>query len=214
MAAYLKKMPEGVRITDDPKLQALCRYHPTRRFPNPAVFVLHRRPPYFTLALCVEARTGGYVDFSWIRCLENFYGAYDKDKVGRANILAALRNEAFKSEAMQKARAGLGSVCDRCKLACAKMVVDHAEKPFARIVDEFLAHKGVAMDDLKVRGSKTGFRLRKMGREWRKFHDLNATLVGLCAKCNGSLGSRGYRHTKAPMVEAHNDAVGASECPV
>ena len=93
MAAYIKKMPEGVRITEDAKLQGLCGFHPTRKFPVPAVFVLHRRPPYFTQALCVEARSGGYVDFSWIRCLENLYGAYSSEKTARSNTLAALRNE-------------------------------------------------------------------------------------------------------------------------
>lgn len=210
VAAYLKKMPEGVRITDDARLQALVRYHPTRKFPNPAVFVLHRRAPYFTLALCVEARTGGYVDLSWIKCLQHLYGAYDKGKSLRADTLAALRNEAFRSEAMQKARAGLGTVCGQCKAVCAKLVVDHAEKPFARIVDEFLAHKGLPLEGLKVRGSKGGFRLRKFGREWRRFHDRNATLVGLCALCNGRLGSRGYRHTKASGAAALQDD-GASE---
>lgn len=209
MAAYLNKMPVDVRIADDPKLQALSRHHPTRKFPVEAVFVLRRIPPYFTLALCVEARTGGYVDFSWIRCIENLYGAFSKEKVARANILSALRNEAHMSAAMRKARAGLGDTCDRCKARCPKLVVDHAEMPFAQIVDEFLRSKEMELTELKVRGSRGhGFRLRKFGRDWRKFHDKNAILVGLCAHCNGSLGSRGYRHgtTKAKTADG-NDPV-------
>jgi hypothetical protein len=39
--------------------------------------------------------------------------------------------------------------------------------------------------------------MTKLGKAWRQFHDENAVLEGLCAKCNGSLGSRGYRRTKA-----------------
>ena len=101
---------------------------------------------------------------------------------------------------MQEARAKLGSECARCGEPCPKLVVDHAEKPFARIVDEFLVERGLTLTELRVRGSKAGFRLRKHGRDWRKFHDANAVLVGLCAKCNGSLGSRGYRHTKASVT--------------
>ena len=109
--------------------------------------------------------------------------------------------QAFVSAAMQEARARLGGVCARCGEACPKLVVDHAEKPFARIVDEFLHERGLELSALRVRGSKACFRLRKHGRDWRKFHDANSVLVGLCAKCNGSLGSRGYRHTKATAVD-------------
>jgi hypothetical protein len=211
MAEYVRKLPVDVRLTGDPKLQALARHHPTRKFPAEPVFVLRRRPPYFTLALCAEARTGGYVDFSWVRCVENLYGAFSRDKVDRANILSALRNEAHASGAMRKARAGLGDTCDRCKAKCAKLVVDHADMPFAQIVDEFLAKKHLDLMQLKVRGSRGhGFRLRKLGRDWRRFHDSKATLVGLCARCNGSLGSRGYRHatTKAPAVDADGAVPG------
>ena len=72
---------------------------------------------------------------------------------------------------MQEARAKLGSECARCGEPCPKLVVDHAEKPFARIVDEFLVERGLTLTELRVRGSKAGFRLRKHGRDWRKFHD-------------------------------------------
>ena len=198
MSEYLKTVSEGVRIVNDTKLQALCQFHPIRHFPSSVVFSLRRCAPYYSLALYVEAKSGGYVDFSWIKCVDNLYGGYNKDKVKRSNTLAALRNEAFRSTAMQEVRSGLGDVCTRCEIKCKKLVVDHAEKPFAQIVDEFLESQGAVLNDLKVRGSRSdGFRLRGLGRAWRKFHDEHATLVGLCAKCNCSLGSRGYRHTKA-----------------
>ena len=97
---------------------------------------------------------------------------------------------------MQKAREELGTVCARCGKVCRKLVVDHDVKPFVQILDEFLRENSLSLEDLKIRGSKTGFRLRKLGRRWRKFHDANATLVGICAQCNGSLNSRGYRLPK------------------
>lgn len=198
VSAYLKTIPEEKRIVDDAKLQALSLHHPTRRFSSGVVFMLRRCPPFYTPALYVEARSGGFLDFSWVKCIDNLYGGYSKEKTRRANTLSALRNEAFQSDAMQAARAGLGDVCDRCTKKCAKLVVDHADKPFAQIVDEFLASQDLVLMDVKIRGSRTnGFRMRRLGKAWRKFHDENATLVGLCAKCNCSLGSRGYRHTKA-----------------
>jgi len=196
MSAYLKTMPVDVYMLD-PKLQALCQFHPTRKFPSDGVrFVMAVRPPFFTKSLFFAARTGGLLDLSWVRCIENLYGSYTAEKNRRANTLSALRNEAFKSKAMQKARESLGQVCARCEKTCKKLVVDHDVKPFVQIMDEFLKETGVSLEELKIRGSKNGFRLKKLGRKWRKFHDRNATLVGICAKCNGSLNSRGYRLEK------------------
>jgi hypothetical protein len=198
MSAHLKTVTEGVRLEDDLRLQSLSQFHPNRKFPPNTVFVLRRCEPYFTRALYVVAKSGGFVDFSWIKCVANLYGKYDRDRVRRDNTHSALRNEAFNSDAMQEARGNLGSVCAHCKKRCPKLVVDHAGKPFAQIVDEFLASKGMALGDLTIRGSRTdGFRMTRLGKAWRQFHDENAVLEGLCAKCNGSLGSRGYRRTKA-----------------
>ena len=94
MSAYLKTMPMDVYM-QDPKLQALCQFHPTRKFPVSVEmrFVLSARPPYNTKSLFFEARTGGLMDLSWVRCIENLYGSYTKEKNQRANTLAALRNE-------------------------------------------------------------------------------------------------------------------------
>ena len=207
MSEYLKSIPEGSRLADDTRLQALSQFHPNKRFPQNVVFVLRRCEPYFALALHVEAKTGGLVDFSWIKCVENLYGGYDRDRMRRSNTLNALRNEAFKSTAMQEARARLGNVCPRCETRCSKLVVDHAGKPFAQIVDEFLASMDMVLEDLKIRGGKPGgFRLMRLGKAWRQFHDENAVLEGLCARCNCSLGSRGYRHTEAEASEETNAA--------
>ena len=198
ISEYLKQIREEERLVDNEILKHLAQFHPSRSFPLSAIFVLRRCPPFYTPALYVEAKCGGYVDFSWIKCVENLYGSYDKDRTKRSNTLSALRNEAFRSDMMQDARAKLGNECDRCKTRCQKLVLDHADKPFARIVDEFLEQSEMSLGQLKIKGSRhNGFRLARLGRAWRKFHDQNAVLVGLCAKCNCSLGSRGYKHTKA-----------------
>jgi len=95
MSAYLKTMPVDVYM-QDPRLQALCQFHPTRKFPAEEMrFVLSARPPYNTKSLFFEARTGGLMDLSWVRCIENLYGSYTKEKNQRANTLAALRNEVY-----------------------------------------------------------------------------------------------------------------------
>jgi hypothetical protein len=194
VSEHLKTFPVDTRFEDE-WMQALVQYHPNKSYPAArVVFAICARPPYFTRSLFVEARTGGLVDCSWVKCVANLYGKYDKGKETKQKVLAALRNEAFQSDAMQEARNQLGNKCSKCEKTCKQMVVDHSGKPFAQIVDEFL--DGAALSSLKVRFCKGTFRLstRAMSKAWRAFHDEEATLEGLCAKCNCSLGSRGYRH--------------------
>jgi hypothetical protein len=198
VSAHLSRMPVDNRFGDE-WLAALVQYHPNKKFPVVnVVFVICARPPYFTRSLFVEARTGGLIDCSWIKCIANLYGDYDTDKQVKTKVLAALRNEAFMSKAMQAARSNLGNQCARCQKECKRLVVDHCKKPFAKIVDEFLESQGETLASLKVRFSKGTFKLstRAMSKAWRSFHDDEAELEGLCVKCNCSLGSRGYRHEK------------------
>ena len=196
LSQHLKTMPIDTRFSDK-WMQALVQYHPTRSYPAAnVVFALCARPPYFTRSLFVEARTGGLIDCSWVKCIENLYGDYDTDRQARTKVLAALRNEAFNSSAIQEAREHMGNRCCRCQKTCKRLVVDHCGKPFARIVDEFLEAQGETLTSLKVRFSKGTFKLntRAMSKAWRSFHDEEARFEGLCARCNCSLGSRGYRH--------------------
>lgn len=207
VAAYLKTLPVDVRLSGDVRLQALGAQHPTRKIPTEAVFVVGRKAPFHTLALHVESRTGGYVDFSWVKCVENFYGQHSRQKDVRGYTLSALRSEAARSKASQEARNALGDVCSRCHARCHRLVLDHAGMPFAQIVDEFLKLKGLNLEQLRIKGTRRGgFRLAKFGRAWRKFHDEHAQLEGLCAHCNGSLGSRGYRHVKSDAIKAATPA--------
>jgi hypothetical protein len=198
VSAHLSALPIDTRFSDK-WMEALVQYHPNKSYPaTGVVFAICARPPYHTRALFVEARTGGLIDCSWIKCIANLYGDYDTEKQAKTRVLSALRNEAFKSKAMQTARESLGNQCFRCQKICKRLVVDHSKKPFAKIVDEFLESQGETLTSLKVRFSRGTFKLstRAMSKAWRSFHDDEATLEGLCVKCNCSLGSRGYRHTK------------------
>ena len=198
VSAHLKTMPVDTRFGDK-WMEALVQHHPNKSFPAAnVVFALCSRPPYYTRSLFVEARTGGLIDCSWIKCIANLYGGYDTDKQARTKVLSALRNEAFNSAAMKEARASLGNKCCRCQKTCKRLVVDHSGKPFAKIVDEFLEAQGETLASLKVRFSKGTFKLktRAMSKAWRSFHDDEAVFEGLCVQCNCSLGSRGYRHAK------------------
>ena len=197
VSAYISTFPIDQRFVDK-KLEALIHHHPGKSFSSPSpdqpiTFALCSRPPYYTKSLFVESRSGGLIDCSWRKCVANFFGKYNKGRETRVHVLNALRNEAFRSEKMKAARDALGHTCADCGKVCVKLVVDHAGMPFAQIVDEFVAKKKVGLESLLVRYAKGAFRLRSGGKIWRQFHDEKAELVGLCAKCNMRLGSRGYR---------------------
>jgi hypothetical protein len=201
VSAHISTLPFGERFSDS-KLAALIRHHPGKTFPSPShdsavTFALRARPPYHTKALFVESRAGGFIDCSWKKCVANFFGKYSKEKTTRSRALNALRNEAFSSDKMKAARGALGSRCAECGKACRKLVVDHAGMPFAQIVDEYVADGGTTVQALPVCFVHGAYRLRSGGKAWQSFHDERAELVGLCAKCNMRLGSRGYRSARA-----------------
>lgn len=135
------------------------------------------------------------MDCSWVKCIENLYGKYSAEKQRKSRVLHAFRNEAFLSAKMQSARENLGTKCARCEKDCRRLVVDHAGKPFVQIMDEFMLARDETTESIRVRYTKGSFRLRTraVSKAWRAFHDSEADLVGLCAKCNCSLGARGYK---------------------
>ena len=206
VSAYISTLPISERFSDA-KLNALIQHHPRRTFQaDAATFALFARPPYYTKALFVESRSGGFIDCSWKKCIANFFGKYNKEQATRSRVLNALRNEAFGSAKMMEARAALGKKCADCGKGCRKLVVDHAGIPFAQIVDEYVDSKGVAISALPVRYYNGAYHLRTGGTAWRLFHDERAELVGLCAGCNMRLGSRGYRSVKKGRLDPSKDA--------
>lgn len=217
VSAHIRTLPFGERFSDS-KLAALIHHHPSKTFPSsshgsPVTFALRARPPYHTKALFVESRAGGFIDCSWKKCVANFFGKYSKEQAALSCVLNALRNEAFMSVKMRAAREALGTRCAECGKVCRKLVVDHAGMPFAQIVDQYVAAGGTTLQSLAVRFTHGAYRLRSGGKAWQAFHDERAELVGLCAKCNMSLGSRGYRRRARAETEAAAGAPPVSHTP-
>ena len=196
VSALVKAYKLNVAFQNE-ELAELVKHSPGRRIKNPTGFMKAKRPPYNRP--CLFALVGERkVDFSWVKCLRNLYDMHDKAKVKRQRAIAAFRVEAERCKSMVAAheRYDVGG-CDCCGKIC-KLAVDHDGKPFAQIVDEFLASKELTLEEvvLEWNGVAQGFRCRQLASGWHKWHDANATLVGLCRSCNSSKGSGGYRHKK------------------
>ena len=200
VSAHLKLFPVDARFTDK-GLNSLVQFHPNKKFPESITFIMCARPPYHTKALFVEARTGGLIECSWVKCIANLYGKFDGEKAKRTKGVNALRNDAFKSPAMQQAHEAYanGGKCAVCEQDHKRLDVDHDGKPFAMIADEFMAQNGLALGTLKVKYTKNAFQLqnRALRKAWQAYHDREAVLKGVCHTCNCSKGSGGYRHAKA-----------------
>jgi len=211
VAAHLTQFPMDMRFSDK-GLSALMLHHPTKKFKKTSgfTFALCSRPPYYTKSLYVEALTGGLIDCSWKKCIENLYGGYNIDRENKAKKLQALRNDAFKSAKSKEAHEmyGNGGECGVCKKDNKHLDIDHDGKPFALIVDEFLASMRLGLPDLQIEYRNNAFQLRQRAvkKAWRKFHDENAVLKGVCHTCNCSKGSGGYRHgAKAKAAEGDKE---------
>ena len=193
MQTRLKAHKLGSPFRDD-VLTSLLQHHPSKKFKSHSMFVMAKRPPYNKPCLYSVSKNQCLVDVSWVWCLKKLYGHSTDDS--KQKVLMAFRNEAFRSAAMQRAREHIGvGRCRGCDRVC-KLHVDHADKPFAQIVDEFLVSRSIRLHDVVIRfnHSLNLFKDTKLAAAWHTWHDEHATLEGLCKRCNCAKGSSGYRH--------------------
>lgn len=200
ISAMMKAKPLNARFTDA-TLSALITHHPTRKYSEPVLgFVKAKRPPYNRSCLHVVLETAaGFtntVDVSWIKCVQNLYGKHNKATEARRLVIGAFRNGAFAGKKMKSARERFTvGPCSDCGKRC-KLAIDHAGKPFAQILDDFLAQRALSLDTVPTL-YHSGARVlasSALEAEWVAHHDAQCELVGLCRSCNSSKGSGGYRH--------------------
>lgn len=195
IATKIKTFEKNVPFEDEDLLN-LISYHPTRKNKSVISFVRKARPPFYRVSLYAITKTGTVYEASITKCLRNMYGKFDTEKEKRKTVIQAFRSEANLSSEMIKAKAALTiGPCSDCGKLC-KLCVDHKDKPFSQLLDEFLASHALKLKDIKTRwvqGSEYLLDDKKLGKQWHEFHDTNATFQGLCRQCNSSKGSSGYK---------------------
>jgi 5-methylcytosine-specific restriction endonuclease McrA len=205
LAAITKPHRIGQKFASD-VLVRLLRFQTTKRVDPGRVthFMRARRAPHNHVCLFAVTEDGQTADMSLTKTVRNLYGKHDKAAEKRRNGIAAFRNEAFFTAKMQAARAefttGKCADCGRRR----KLAVDHCGKPFAQILDEFIAHRGAVFARIGLAWSNGGHALRHRGlaNAWRAWHDEHAELTGLCRACNSAKGSGGYKHSLETRAEA------------
>ena len=201
VSGYISKKECGSSFCDD-FLETLMQYHPTKDFSKGGlIFRKCISKPFNKVRLFVEARDGTLLESSWKKCVDNYFGKYTPGMKKKPNSLAALRHAVFdaspKFHTLYKELMKNSQPCIGCGKTC-KLTIDHYNKPFAEIVDEFLASNNLSLKTLHIQHIDGVFVLADdiLKKRWITYHDEVADLAGLCGSCNSAKGSCGYRHNK------------------
>lgn len=175
-------------------LKNLMLYHPGKKYREISYFSVKRVSPYYTPCLTLTTPARVVVVVSWIKCLRKVYDLNDPVQNRRLRVLSAFRSAILNSPKMLEARENLVK-CKECKCK-SHLHVDHDVKPFAQILDEFMESKKMKLNKISLNYRNRPYQLTsvKLAKDWVSFHDSNATLISLCASCNSSKGSGGYRY--------------------
>lgn len=140
---------------------------------------------------------------SYKTCLRVLFGNKkdSQEETHRKNILLALRNEISDTKRLDFLNdSGDISTCFICNMQ-GKMEIDHFGKCFQQIVDEFISTNDLKYDNMNYIYSGKEFgnnwyvtlQDKEIKQKWVKYHDENANFRFLCMRCNGSVGSSGYK---------------------
>jgi len=193
MSALIKSKKFDIPFESE-LLKSLILFHPGKKYKEIAYFSVKRVSPYYTPCLTLTTPSKTVVVISWIKCLRKVYDLNDPAQNRRLRVLSAFRTAILTSPKMIEARENLIK-CSECK-SKSHLHVDHDVKPFAQILDEFLEMKKLKLNKINLNFQSRPYTLLsvKLAKEWMAFHDDNATLISLCATCNSSKGSGGYRY--------------------
>jgi hypothetical protein len=145
----------------------------------------------------VHRSDGTTIDFSYKVCLEPSASSARKNAVDafRAAILPqtiAAKREML--ETMCNAQGEIWSSYESAWLAPSDVALDHYPKPFADILEEFLAAEVLAIESVETHEDSNYTRAlsdRALNMRWQLHHRINATYRLISASLNSRLG----RHT-------------------
>jgi hypothetical protein len=183
----------------------LLQYHPTKHINknNIEFVVLRKRKPYNTLALFYKYKTSEKVDdVSYVLCIQNIFGKYNRDSQYVADVLTAFRNESHigtKKQYFLKNTTNSNGVfigtCCHCNHSTNSITTDHHIVPFKQIFDSFIKEHNIVLSDVDIfENDDNELRLTDtvLASKWLAYHDKDAKYRLLCKSCNSHFGSYGY----------------------
>ena len=208
ITTIINNQPIDIPFRDE-EIELLLKQHPHQCKVTDIEYIIIRiRPPYNTKSLYIKNRSdNNEEDVSYKYCLRALYGKYSKEINNRDRIIRAFRDSIsnskkrkffFENESRTDEDGNCVGLCSNCNKT-SKIHIDHYNRSFQQILDDFLQERQIEFSALKVYEEDNLYYLNDadLMRDWIKFHDEIVEYRILCPPCNISLGSYGYKKNKS-----------------
>ena len=198
--SVINSLKEGELIKNKYIIE-LVKYHPSKQIDinKVAWLKMKKRPPYNKLALFYKYYDNTKEDdISWILCITNLFGKYDRNKEYENDVKTAFRNESHFGSKKQYfidntdiTNNEFTGECNNCKITTTDITTDHYPIPYKKIFDTFINDKGLRLCDFDIFENEQfeiRFKDRDFADEWLNYHDDKATYRLLCKSCNSHFG--------------------------
>lgn len=201
ITAILRKYKENEKV-DDTEILSLLQYHPTKHIniDNIDYLIIKLRKPFNKLSLFYKYKNSEIEDdISYILCIKNVFGKYNRDKQYDEDVMSAFRNESHMcSKKMyfinntKKINNLFYGICDNCKIQTSNITTDHYPMPYTRIFSNFIELENMLISNIEIYENNVNeIRIKNedIAIKWRLYHDKYATYRLLCKSCNSHFGS-------------------------
>lgn len=190
----LKTKNIGEHFTDENLIRLLSYHDNVQKDTKNIDYLVVKLNIYKQRELHFKSFNNPEVSVSYKWCLRILFGnKINSNDEHRVNVLNAFRN-AIISGKWKQFYEKKNTSCDLC-YSTSFLQIDHCDKPFQQIVDEFMANLNYADIVLAKDVNNWHYKLDCdiLKQNWIRFHDLHATFRFLCKSCNSSIGSSGYK---------------------
>ena len=189
-------------IIINPLIIELLTYHPIKHInkDNIDYLIIKNRPPYNKLALFYRYKNNTNIDsISYVVCIKNLFGKYDRDKQYIENVITAFRTEIhngsktiyFINNTSLENNIPIG-ICNNCNIKTNNITTDHHILTFKHIFNTFINRENITLTNIDIIENELNelkIKDNTLTTKWKLFHDENATYRLLCKSCNSHFGS-------------------------
>jgi hypothetical protein len=192
ISSILSQYEIGERFSNS-VINQLLLHHPEKDTAHITHCVM-RLSDYRTPMLCY-CSNDSETTISWVTCIENLFGKYDKSKKHSSNVIQAMRSavsDQVISYRNSQTINGIGT-CKNCNRVCGykqslELHVDHDTKPFKHILEQFCEANNVDINTVELMYSD--LKDLSLKRSWAEYHSNIASYQILCKPCNLSKGCK------------------------
>ena len=143
---------------NDIEILELLKYHPTKHIniENIDYLIIKVRKPFNKLALYYKYKNNDIEDdISYILCIKNLFGKYDRDKHYEEDVMTAFRNESHIGSKKQYFISNTNiqndlfyGICDNCKINTNNITTDHYPISYKEIFKKFIKLENILLSNV------------------------------------------------------------------